>query len=671
MNKNIQILVIEDEEADLLLIEHALKKDGYVPHMLRIQTESEYSKALKDNNWDIVISDYSLPNFNILQAIDILNELKLDIPFFVVSEIANEEMIVSALRAGAAHFISKNNLSRLPIIVERALYAVSLRKKNREELRKHRDHLEELVKERTSDLAATNEKLKRECQTREKIENALSKNEAKYRALIEGGMDGICILKDCKFTYVNQQFEQISGYTSEELFDTPFETYITQEYLDRAENACACIMEGTDQIQRFEAALVQKAGRSVDVEISAKLINYPGDEVVMLVVRDITGRKMAERIAHQGEHIEALNVVSQGVAQSFANITTVINSFAASIADSFLPNTKPYNAAKRILEATQHANDLTKRLYSVSSRDEKKKNDIELVSLAKTIKSARSLVERSLSGNKITLRIKHYKKLPFVMANETELLDTLIHLFLNAIDAMPDGGIISIKTIERRISKPKSNPDSPGGTFIGICIQDTGEGMTKDQVNRVFEPFYTTKTKEDSFGLGLPSAQSMAQSWGGWIDLRSKPGRGTRLRVFIPKAASSADKSLQTKGAHGKTVLVLDDNKEHRSMMTEVLNKMGHSVLDFVKGSKALQSYSKNADNISLLVIDWIMPDGDGVTILQEILKQNPKANIVIVSGFSRDYARSQIRFGAWEFLQKPFSEVEFLDIITKSLNKQ
>jgi len=662
--------MVEDLEADAFLIERVLKKDGYITHMLRVETEQEYCAALENETWDIVVSDYSLPEFGAPRALEVLNETKRDIPFIVVSGVVAEEEAVSTLRAGAEHFILKNDLTRLPVIVDRALAAATRRRANRQELQRHRDHLEELVGERTAALAAANENLKREFEARERTEEALRKNEARYRALVEGGMDGICILRDCEFTYVNYQFEELSGYTSQELFGTRFETHISEDYIEQAETVCACLAEGEGETQRFEAALIQKTGQTVDVEISAKPISYPGTQAVMLVVRDITSRRMAERMALQSEHSEALSVVAQGVAQSFANIMTVINSFAASIADSFLPHTRPYDAAKRILDATEHASDLTKRLYSVSRPKIQEDEHIEPVSLAKALKSARELVDSPLSSRNITIRVRRPGTLPLVMAEESELLDTLIHLLLNAVDAMPNGGTISIRTIERRISKPKSNPKSPGGVFVGICIQDSGEGMTKDQVDQAFEPFYTTKDKEDAFGLGLPAAQSMARSWGGWIDLRSRPGRGTRVRIFVPKATVSEADEVKSAGVGSRTVLLLDDNSGRRDMMRGVLERAGHTVLAFENGTEAIKAYHARADEISLSVIDWIMPAGDGEYVLQEILGHAPKANVVVVSGFSRDYARSQMRFGAWEFLQKPFSEEEFLGVVTKVLSR-
>jgi len=398
-------------------------------------------------------------------------------------------------------------------------------------------------------------------------------------------------------------------------------------------------------------------------------MDYDGTTAaIMLVVRDIAARKKADSFARQTEHSEALAVVAQGVAQSFSNIITLVDSFAASIADSFLPHTQTYDAAKNILDATHHATELTKRLYSVTRMREHDHAETSAVSLKKVLTAARELVDRTLVARDITVRIRRLESLPYVIANEAELLDTLIHLLLNAIDAMPDGGVISIRAIERRILRPRSNPDAVGGTFVGICIQDSGKGMAKEDVAKAFEPFFTTKEGDEAFGLGLPAAQGLAHGWGGWVDLRSKPGKGTRVRIFVAKADVSGEKELATTDVMGKAVLILDDNLGRRTMMARALEHAGMKAYPAGTAAEAIDLYDRQEGGFALSIVDWILPDGKGEDVIRTILTDDPEAPVLVISGFARDYARSQMRFGAWGFLQKPFSEKELMDEVVKTL---
>lgn len=661
--------MVEDLEEDAFLVERVLRNSGVDPVLSRVETETAYVTALENETWDIVICDYAVPGFGAPRAMEVLNEGAYDIPLVVVSGVVGEEQVISTLRAGAEHFLAKSDLARLPVIVDRTLRAVARRRESQRELRQHRDHLEELVNERTAELEITNAKLKGEVASRIRTEEKLRENESRYRTLVEGGMDGICIMQARQLTYTNRLFDSMVGYSAAELMGSSLDAYIAKTARDDFVSVCSSMEEGRECALRFETVLVHKGGRHVDVEIGAKIMNYDGTAAaIMLVIRDIAARKKADSFARQTEHSEALAVVAQGVAQSFSNIITLVDSFAASIADSFLPHTQTYDAAKNILDATHHATELTKRLYSVTRMRDHDHAETSAVSLKKVLSAASELVDRTLAARDITIRIRRPESLPYVVANETELLDTLIHLLLNAIDAMPDGGVISMRAIERRILRPRSNPDAVAGTFVGICIQDSGKGMAKEDVAKAFEPFFTTKEGDEAFGLGLPAAQGLAHGWGGWIDLRSKLGKGTRVRIFVSKAAVPGEKELVTADVLGKAVLVLDDNPGRRTMMARALEQAGMTPYPTGTAAEAIDMYRNREGGFALSIVDWILPDGMGQDVIRTILTDDPEAHVLVISGFARDYARSQMRFGAWGFLQKPFSAKEFMDEVVKAL---
>ena len=665
MSAPYRILLVEDSENDAILLEHLLRADGMSFSLSRVESRAAFEKALTCEEWDIILSDCVLPTFSAEEALAMLSASQKDIPFIVVSGKVDEDDVAAMLRAGAEHFVSKNDMARLPIAVDRGITSARRRQTAASELSRHREHLEELVRERTGELEEANRRLQIEITERERIEEALRGSEAQYRDLVDNALDGICVVQAQKLQFVNPQLAQMISIDAEDLTGTNFLDYIPRDEIERVTGLYRRLAKGDEDTQRYETRLITRRGRHIEVAILATAIEYRGQRAAMVVVRDISEQKRSRLAVIETERLEAVGIVAREVGNNFTNIMSVISSYAASIADSFLPHTRPHNAAKKILDASRHASDLTRRLLSVVRVNETESEVVvEPVSLASAIEKARGLVGHSLKARNVEFVLKGNSPLPYVMANPSQLLDTLMNVFLNGADAMPEGGTLTLALVERRISKPRSNPNATGGQYIGLSIRDTGVGMSKEQVSRVFEPFFTTKDSDEAFGLGLPVAQSMAQGWGGWIDIRSRPGKGTRVRIFMAKAETPAGGEAEEEEQGPLTVLVADDNAGRRDMILKVLEDAGHQGLAAKDGDEAIALHKEHASEIGLSIIDWVMPGRDGKSVLQEILDYDPQSRVIMTSGFSRDYVRSEIRLGAWGFLQKPFSDEELVAAI-------
>lgn len=658
-----KIIIIESREGNSEIEEYIRSHcSGHIGEIRSLASEEEFVAALDEGEWDVVLSGFDVKGFPVEDALRIVNRRGLDLPHIVVGRGDESHDAMSILYAGAEHVVERNEIERLCITVPRSIANARRRREIARELDAHRRNLEKLVASRTEELERVNERLEYEISKRKLMEDALRESESQYRNLVENAHDGICIIQDQRVQFINRRLEQMMGYEAGSIVGTVGLNYNPPEERNHLMGLYRSIIKGEEDILQVDTILVKRNGQRMDVSMSASAIDYHGRRAVMVVIRDITERKRIGRVALENEKLEAVGVVARGVGANFSNIMGVISSYAASISDSFLPHTRPHDAARKILDATRHASALTKRLLSVVqiSESNSTKASLGAVSLSDALSTAAELVAHTMQANGIKLVIKRKDSLPSVIADRNQLVDVLMSIFMNAIDAMPDGGTLAIKAIERRIARPRSNPSSPGGRFVGLSIYDDGVGMTKDAVSRAFEPFYTTKEDENAFGLGLPVAQSMALSWGGWIDIRSRPGKGTRVRIFMPKTAPEPTMAADSRRVN-MTVLVVDDNQGRRSMIAGVMRDRGHRVIEAGDGNAAIELYRRHATEIDLSIVDWILPVADGKAVLKAIMEYDSQAKVIMVSGFSRDYVRSQVRLGAWGFLQKPFSTEELV----------
>ena len=520
------------------------------------------------------------------------------------------------------------------------------------------------------DLAEVNRLLRMEIEARIAAEESLAASERKYRAMVHSAVDGICILQEQVLSYVNPRLCEMLERDQDALIGTSLAEHIAEDQVDRTLGLYRRMAKRDVFPQRYETVLVSKGGQRVDVAVSASAIDIDGFPSVVVIVRDIASQKRARQIAIENERLEAVRTVAHGISNNFSNILSVISSYAASIADSFLPNTRPHESARKILEAVSHATDLTRRLLGLVRVSPDAGLQLSAVDVATSVSKACELIAPTLRERDIVVDVNAAVPNLYIQADAGPFLDVLMNIFLNGADAMPQGGRLDVQILlqERQQATHTLPPGVADGDYVDVSVSDSGIGMTPEQLAHVFEPFYTTKADRECFGLGLPVAQRMIQSWGGWIEVRSTPGEGTCMQLIIPRAAAPHPASHDTPD-HARTVLVVDDHAGRRRMMRRVLMTDGCIVLEAETGVQAIELYRNRSQDIDLAVIDWIMPGVDGRDVLQVIHEGSPEIPILMLSGFSRDYVRSQVRIGAWALLQKPFSTPQFRAAVHKLLD--
>jgi two-component system cell cycle sensor histidine kinase/response regulator CckA len=367
----------------------------------------------------------------------------------------------------------------------------------------------------------------------------------------------------------------------------------------------------------------------------------------------------------------AVGTLARGIAHDFGNTISIIGGYASSMADSLLPNTRAHQDAIKILETSRHAREQTGHLLSIArASDSETPRKLHIVSLATVLEDATGLLGETLAEREILFEPAAKRRLALhVSADREQLIDVLMDLYLNAADAMTEGGTLSVNLSSRHIERPniKLNPKAKKGQYVIVRVKDSGPGIPEDVIEHIFEPFFTTRESTAVKGLGLTVAQSTIQSWGGWIRVRSSHTAGTTFSIYLPKVDVPRSQSTSSISAGG-TVLLIDDNEKDLREMSEILESSGFKVYTAKSPNSGLSLWRENAQKIDLAIIDLIMPNADGRDVIREISEKDPDVRLIITSGFSRDYVLGRVSQGGWLFVQKPIERDTLLSTVTKAM---
>ncbi len=497
----------------------------------------------------------------------------------------------------------------------------------------------------------------------------LQNSEDLLLGLLNTALDGICLIENRKVYFVNPRLCEMLDCEAAMLVGNDFTEFVAHDELVRTQQMYRRLMRSEAFPQRYETTLVSPSGERVEVGLHADRVVFHGRESLLLRIRDISAHRQARKMAVENERLEAVLTVAHSVGSNFANALSIIRNQAAIIVDSFLPNSRTYVAAHQVLEAAEHAAELTKRLLSVVRMSGSDASvHVEPVSLNVSLQKARDLLMAGLDERNVKLEIPPDPRPWYVMADAGQLLDVLMNVFLNAADAMSHGGVIVVR-ISNTDPKMEEGKEAPT-SYVCVSVEDSGEGMSEDAITKVFEPFYTTRTNKHAYGLGLPVSQQMLKRWGGYIEISSTVGVGTTVQLFMPNAVDFKGQYDYLSGLQieDRTLLVVEDHPDRRREMAEVLRTEGFKILEADNGDQAIDLFHEHSGQIALTILDWVIPGKNGGVVLQTIQDSDPDARVLLISGFSKDYVRSQIKRGAWAFLQKPFSEADFLDAVKRIL---
>jgi PAS domain S-box-containing protein len=504
---------------------------------------------------------------------------------------------------------------------------------------------------------------------RKRAEQELSNSEERYRDLVENAHDIIYSHDlDGNYTSMNQAGQIITGYTREEALKLNLSQTVAPEHIVKARSMLSHKLEG-EQVTAYEMEILAKDGHAVTVEVNTRLVTQDGIPVgVQGIARDITERKRLEIALHESEQqlrqsqkLEAIGQLAGGVAHDFNNLLTAINGYSA-LALRRLGNDHPISSyLEEIKKAGDRAANLTRQLLAFGRKQLLQPlalnvNDI-VTDMIKLLKR--------LIGEDVQLITRPAANLKQIKADPGQLEQVLVNLVVNARDAMPMGGTVTIETANTILdgAYASSHLGVRAGEYVMLAISDTGTGMDQETQSRIFEPFFTTKEKDKGTGLGLSTVYGIIRQSGGNIWVYSELGKGTTFKVYLPLIADEVTKQNEAIPAPlikrgSETVMLVEDEDMVRKLASELLVDAGYTVLEANGGEEAIKLCTQHSAPIDLLITDVVMPKMSGKQVAEQLLVLHPETKVLFMSGYTDE---AIVHHGMIDsniaFIQKPFSE--------------
>ena len=518
-------------------------------------------------------------------------------------------------------------------------------------------------------------RLQEEMQARAKTEKELRQSQELFNKSFHSCPEGMSLsrIRDGCFVEVNDAFLATSGYSREDLIGhSSLNLDFWSDPRDR-EKLIQALRHG-EQVRSWRVRGRTKHGSTVEVQLSADVVQIQDEKCLLLIMRDITSQLALEEQVRQAQKMEAVGLLAGAVAHDFNNLLMAISSQAELLLDAAGPGSVEQRTRK-ILSATESAAKLTRKLLAFGRKQELASSAFDLNQL---VLETADLIQH-MTPPAIAMDVRLASSPCWVQADRAQIELTIINMVLNARDAMPDGGKLVISTAPLAITgkDQDSHGGVPAGDYILISFADTGHGIPEQNINRIFEPFFTTKPEGRGTGLGLSIVYGIIRQSGGHVRVRSTVGAGTTFLIYLPSVPQPYPDPPPFHpcplGKYGGscpregTILVVDDEEQVRASVQAFRGNCGVTVLDCANASEALRVSSGLKDSLVLLVTDIAMPGMSGMELAQALVQQIPDLPILFMSGYAvAGNGHQQFRHA--KFLQKPFTRAELMNSLCAEL---
>lgn len=628
------ILIVEDEVIVALDIQSSLERIGY--HDIRIASDGVQAlEMVEEHAPDLVLMDILLKGAGTDSADGVsiamtINERR-DIPIIYITAYADDTTLHRAKLTQPYGYILKPFEEReLRTTIEMALY-------------KHR------------------------------MENELRRSEERYRRFFEEDLTGDFIAgADGTIVTCNPAFARIFGFPStEEAMGTDFRRLFPSaadwESFMRSIRENRMLVYHERELRRADGSPVFIVTNTTGIFEGGALVEVRG------YIFDETYRKRLEQQFQQAQKMEAVGRLAGGIAHDFNNLLTVINGYSEFIL-SQMPAGSPFvREIEEINRAGERAAHLTRQLLAFSRKQVMQPRVVDLNTIVTNIES----MLRRLIGEHIELKSSLGKDLWKIEVDPGQIEQVIMNLAVNARDAMPGGGTLTIATSNCAVplDSPSCSPEMKDGEYVRLTVSDTGHGFNEEVGSHIFEPFFTTKAPGEGTGLGLPTVYGIVAQSMGHLDVKSEPGSGSTFTIFLPRAEKPEPENIpRAKGAaarHGtETVLVVEDEDVVRSLICHVLELHGYTVLPARNGNEALETGGSHKGDIHIAVVDLVMPGLSGNALAARLRGLKPGIKVLFISGYTdrtiHDLITSE---GNAAFLQKPFGPDELASKLREMLD--
>jgi two-component system cell cycle sensor histidine kinase/response regulator CckA len=451
--------------------------------------------------------------------------------------------------------------------------------------------------------------------------------ELRFHAMFEGAAIGIgtCTL-DGHILESNPALAKMLGYTRKELAGMHLRDLRPSDF-QQENDPLEELQRGMQDSIKQENRYRRKDGACLWGQLTMSMARDAGSDTPFLIaiLEDITERRHASEKSRENEKMEVIGRLAGGIAHDFNNLLTGVLLYCDLLSAGIEPGSQMLQHVDEIRLAGEHGAALTQQLLAIARKQgPQQPSPIQLNNI---VASTENLLRR-LIGEQIELVTVLAPRLRTVLADQAQLRQVLMNLVLNARDAMPQGGRITVRTLSHR-SRSGAPPT------VSLLVEDTGCGMDEPTRARLFEPFFTTKPPGHGTGLGLATVQRIVLEARGMIDVKSEPGHGTRIEVSLPAldvvpAVSQRQKRSQT----GETILLVDDHASARNSIQRILQHAGYHVLPASCAKRALKIFAEAPNGIDLLIADWMMPDINGRDLAEKLHRQKPGLKVLLISGY-------------------------------------
>jgi two-component system cell cycle sensor histidine kinase/response regulator CckA len=519
--------------------------------------------------------------------------------------------------------------------------------KEKQKLEKYSTQLEDMVAKRTQELAIS---------------------EKWHRSIFDNATDGIMVLdKNGVIMNVNQKACEIHGFEKNALIGVNT-GLLESGNKEKHDERMSRILDGETLI--FETEHYKKDGSKILLEVSAKALNIGGDTYIQSFYRDITEKKRIQEQLMHSQKMESIGSLAGGIAHNFNNILTAILGYSELLLEFSNLDGTSKQRVQNIESSARKAGVMVSKLLSFARRDA---HEVLPLNLNDVISDSVKLFEGVLN-KRIGLRVDLNSNVSPIEGDPNQLEQVIMNLMVNARDAMPDGGLITVRTAVAELGK--SDLDIPAdiepGKYVTLSVSDTGSGISKEIMGRIFDPFFTTKEKGKGTGLGLATVYGIVKDHKGYISVHSEVGKGTSFDIYLPSSSKPAyripsPRSFAVEG--NENILVIDDDRDVLNFIRDILESHGYTVMTMNNPLTAVDTFRNLDARIQLVITDVMMPLMEGSELIKNLRTINANTKIVVVSGYGNEAIQKEKLADA--FIKKPFEGIELLSTVRKLLDTE